>query len=111
MVDKRPISSCSYLALKRMANPCSPVEGVANGDQLIRCRRLSSATSGLSGGYCTPGQINGRKGTFGGKFLIPHARANCRMDDRQHLRCGAYGAIANRFSKPRKSIETAGSPS
>ena len=93
LVDKRPISSCSYLAFETHGKSVLTVEGVANGDQLDPLQEAFIRNIGAQCGYCTPGQIMAAKA-----LLVenpdPTREQIAEWMSGNVCRCGAYGAIA-----------------
>src|SRR5207247_3277743 len=119
LVDKRPISSCSYLAFETHGKYVLTVEGVANGDQLDPLQEAFIRNIGAQCGYCTPGQIMAAKA-----LLVenpdPTREQIAEWMSGNVCRCGAYGAIAKSIreaaqeyqsprDRPRTSRPSAGS--
>jgi aerobic-type carbon monoxide dehydrogenase small subunit (CoxS/CutS family) len=93
LVDKRPVSSCSYLAFESHQKSVFTIEGVAQNDKLDPLQEAFIRNIGAQCGYCTPGQIMAAKA-----LLIENSRPT-REQIAEWLsgnicRCGAYGAIA-----------------
>src|SRR5437762_14164290 len=59
LVDKRPISSCSYLAFETHGKSVLTIEGLANGDQLDPLPESFIRNIAAQRGYRTPEQIMG----------------------------------------------------
>ena len=93
LVDKVPVSSCSYLAFEAHQKAVLTIEGVAQNDKLDPLQEAFIRNIGAQCGYCTPGQIMAAKA-----LLIENPRPT-REQIAEWLggnicRCGAYGAIA-----------------
>lgn len=93
LVDKRPVSSCNYLAFEAQGKSVLTIEGVANGEKLDPLQEAFIRNIGAQCGYCTPGQI------MAAKALLIENPDPTREQIAQWLsgnicRCGAYGAIA-----------------
>ncbi|MEX0802458.1 MAG: (2Fe-2S)-binding protein [Candidatus Binatia bacterium] len=93
LVDKRPVSSCNYLAFETHGKALLTVEGLARGDELDPLQAAFIRNVGAQCGYCTPGQL------MAAKALLLHNPAPTREQIAEWLsgnicRCGAYPAIA-----------------
>jgi aerobic-type carbon monoxide dehydrogenase small subunit (CoxS/CutS family) len=93
LVDKRPVSSCSYLVFETHEKSVLTIEGLAKGDELDPLQRAFVRNIGAQCGYCTPGQI------MAAKALLMQNSNPTRGQIAEWLtgnicRCGAYGAIA-----------------
>ena len=93
LVDKRPVSSCSYLAFEAHEKSVLTIEGVAHKDKLDALQEAFIRNIGAQCGYCTPGQI------MAAKALLVENPQPTREQIAEWLsgnicRCGAYGAIA-----------------
>jgi aerobic-type carbon monoxide dehydrogenase small subunit (CoxS/CutS family) len=93
LVEKRPVSSCSYLAFEAHQKSVLTIEGMAQNDKLDPLQEAFIRNIGAQCGYCTPGQIMAAKA-----LLIENPRPT-REQIAEWLsgnicRCGAYGAIA-----------------
>ena len=93
LVDRVPVSSCSYLAFEAHQKAVLTIEGVAQNDKLDPLQEAFIRNIGAQCGYCTPGQIMAAKA-----LLIENPRPT-REQIAEWLggnicRCGAYGAIA-----------------
>ncbi|MGH7930563.1 MAG: (2Fe-2S)-binding protein, partial [Candidatus Binatia bacterium] len=94
LVENRPVSACSFLALEAHGKPVLTIEGVAPGDRLDPLQEAFVRNIGAQCGYCTPGQI------MAAKALLMENPSPSREQIAEWLngnicRCGAYGAIAN----------------
>jgi aerobic-type carbon monoxide dehydrogenase small subunit (CoxS/CutS family) len=93
LVDKRPVSSCSYLAFEAHGKSVLTIEGLSDGEQLDPLQEAFVRNIGAQCGYCTPGQI------MAAKALLSENPSPTRKQIAEWLsgnicRCGAYGAIA-----------------
>ncbi len=93
LVDDKPISSCTTLALEVHGKSLLTIEGLANGERLDPLQEAFVRNLGLQCGYCTPGQI------MASKALLMENPSPTREQIAEWLggnicRCGAYPAIA-----------------
>ena len=93
LVDRRPVSSCNYLAFEAHERSVLTIEGVAQNDKLDPIQEAFIRNIGAQCGYCTPGQI------MAAKALLIENPNPAREQIAEWLsgnicRCGAYGAIA-----------------
>ena len=93
LVDRRPISSCSYLAFEANGKAVLTIEGLAVGEQLDPLQAAFIRNIGGQCGYCTPGQI------MAAKALLLENPAPTREEIAHWLRgnicrCGCYPGIA-----------------
>jgi aerobic-type carbon monoxide dehydrogenase small subunit (CoxS/CutS family) len=93
LVDRRPISSCSYLAFEANGKSVLTIEGLAVGEQLDSLQAAFIRNIGGQCGYCTPGQI------MAAKALLLENPAPTREEIAHWLRgnicrCGCYPGIA-----------------
>jgi carbon-monoxide dehydrogenase small subunit len=93
LVDRRPVSSCNYLAFEAHERSVLTIEGVAQNDKLDPIQEAFIRNIGAQCGYCTPGQI------MAAKALLIENPNPTREQIAEWLsgnicRCGAYGAIA-----------------
>ena len=93
LVDRRPISSCSYLTFEANGKSVLTIEGLAIGEQLDPLQAAFIRNIGAQCGYCTPGQI------MAAKALLLENRSPTREQIAHWLRgnicrCGAYPGIA-----------------
>ncbi|MGH7854320.1 MAG: (2Fe-2S)-binding protein [Candidatus Binatia bacterium] len=93
LVDKKPVSSCSYLAFETHDKSVLTIEGLARGEKLDPLQEAFIRNIGAQCGYCTPGQI------MAAKALLMDNPNPTREQIAEWLsgnvcRCGAYGAIA-----------------
>ena len=93
LVDKRPVSSCSYLAFEAHEKSVLTIEGVAHNDKLDPLQDAFIRNIGAQCGYCTPGQIMAAKALL---IENPHPTRDQIAEwlSGNICRCGAYGAIA-----------------
>lgn len=57
LVDGRPVSSCSFLAVDADGTEISTIEGLANGSELHPIQEAFVENFALQCGFCTPGFI------------------------------------------------------
>jgi carbon-monoxide dehydrogenase small subunit len=57
LVDRQPVSSCTYLAVDVDGSQVTTVEGLADGDELSAVQRAFVEESALQCGFCTPGFV------------------------------------------------------
>ncbi len=93
LVDRRPISSCSYLVFEANGKSVLTIEGLAVGEQLDPLQAAFIRNIGGQCGYCTPGQI------MAAKALLLENPAPTREEIAHWLRgnicrCGCYPGIA-----------------
>jgi aerobic-type carbon monoxide dehydrogenase small subunit (CoxS/CutS family) len=93
LVDKRPVSSCNYLAFEAHEKSVLTIEGVASGDQLDPLQAAFVRNIGVQCGYCTPGQIMAAKALLM-QCPQPSSEQVAEWLNGNICRCGAYGAIA-----------------
>lgn len=93
LVDKRPVSSCNYLAFEAHGKSVLTIEGLARDDKLDPIQEAFIRNIGAQCGYCTPGQIMAAKGLL---LENPHPTREQIGEwlSGNICRCGAYGAIA-----------------
>jgi aerobic-type carbon monoxide dehydrogenase small subunit (CoxS/CutS family) len=93
LVNRRPVSSCSYLAFEAHEKSVLTIEGLAQGDELDPLQEAFIRNIGSQCGYCTPGQI------MAAKALLLENPTPTREEIAEWLsgnicRCGAYPGIA-----------------
>ena len=104
LVDKRPVSSCNYLAFEAHEKSVLTIEGVARGDELDPLQEAFIRNIGAQCGYCTPGQI------MAAKALLTENPNPTREQIAEWLsgnicRCGAYAAIAQSILEAAKEYQ------
>jgi carbon-monoxide dehydrogenase small subunit len=57
LLDGRPVSACTMLALEARGRTVQTIEGVAEGDRLHPVQEAFIEHGGLQCGFCTPGMI------------------------------------------------------
>jgi xanthine dehydrogenase YagT iron-sulfur-binding subunit len=92
LVEKRPVSSCSYLAFEAHQKSVLTIEGVAHNEKLDPLQEAFIRNIGAQCGYCTPGQI------MAAKALLMENPHPTREQIGEWLsgnicRCGAYANI------------------
>jgi aerobic-type carbon monoxide dehydrogenase small subunit (CoxS/CutS family) len=93
LIDKRAISSCSYLAFEADGKEILTIEGVARDGKLDPLQEAFIRNIGAQCGYCTPGQIMAAKGLLM-ENPSPSREQIAEWLNGNICRCGAYGAIA-----------------
>jgi carbon-monoxide dehydrogenase small subunit len=93
LVNRRPVSSCSYLAFEARGKSVLTIEGLADGERLDRLQEAFVHNLGSQCGYCTPGQI------MAAKALLWENPSPTREEIAHWLRgnicrCGCYPGIA-----------------
>jgi aerobic carbon-monoxide dehydrogenase small subunit len=93
LVERRPVSACSYLAFEAHEKSVLTIEGVAQNDRLDPLQEAFIRNIGAQCGYCTPGQIMAAKALL---IENPHPTREQIAEwlGGNICRCGAYGAIA-----------------
>lgn len=92
LVERKPVSSCNYLAFEANGKSILTIEGLAHGDQLDPLQQAFMRNVGAQCGFCTPGQI------MAAKALLLENPSPTREQIAEWLsgnicRCGAYPAI------------------
>ena len=57
LLDGRPVTSCSYLALQADGREVTTVEGLADAEGLAPLQRAFLEEGGVQCGFCTPGML------------------------------------------------------
>ena len=57
LLDRRPLNSCSYLALQAGGRQVTTVEGLAEDGELHPLQRILLEEFGVQCGFCTPGML------------------------------------------------------
>ena len=57
LLDRRPVNSCSFLALQADGREVTTVEGLARGDKLHALQRAFAEAGGIQCGFCTSGML------------------------------------------------------
>ena len=65
LVNGVRVNSCLSLAVMHDGDAITTIEGLANGDNCIPCRRRSSSMTAFSAGIARPGQICSGRGDVG----------------------------------------------
>ena len=92
LVDKRPVSSCNYLAFEADGKTVLTIEGLARDDKLDPIQEAFIRNIGAQCGYCTPGQIMAAKALLM-ENPNPSLEQIAEWLSGNICRCGAYGAI------------------
>ena len=57
LLDRKPVNSCSYLALQAEGSEITTVEGLATGEKLAPLQAAFLSEGGVQCGFCTPGML------------------------------------------------------
>jgi aerobic-type carbon monoxide dehydrogenase small subunit (CoxS/CutS family) len=57
LLDRKPVNSCSYLAVQADGREVTTVEGLAEGSELAPLQRAFLELGGVQCGFCTPGML------------------------------------------------------
>jgi aerobic carbon-monoxide dehydrogenase small subunit len=92
LVDGKPVSACSYLALDADGAEILTTEGLAQGDKLHPLQESFMEMGALQCGYCTSGFL------LAAKALLDENPRPSEDEIREYLagnfcRCGCYGEI------------------
>jgi aerobic-type carbon monoxide dehydrogenase small subunit (CoxS/CutS family) len=98
LVNGRPVSACSYLALDADGAEILTTEGLANGDKLHPLQEAFMDWGALQCGYCTSGFL------LAAKALLDENPHPSEEQIRDYLagnfcRCGCYGEIMQAVKK------------
>jgi carbon-monoxide dehydrogenase small subunit len=92
LLDGRPVSSCTTLAIEAEGRTVETIEGVANGTALHPIQQAFIDKFAFQCGYCTPGMIMAAK-----SLLAEHPRPDAatvrRWMEGNICRCTGYGTI------------------
>jgi aerobic-type carbon monoxide dehydrogenase small subunit (CoxS/CutS family) len=98
LVDRRAVSSCSYLVFEAHDRSVLTIEGLTRGEELDPLQKAFIRNIGAQCGYCTPGQI------MAAKSLLIEIPSPTRKEIAEWMggnicRCGAYPAIAKSITE------------
>jgi carbon-monoxide dehydrogenase small subunit len=98
LVNGKPVSACSYLALDADGTDILTTEGLADGEKLHRLQEAFMEMGALQCGYCTSGFL------LTTKALLDEHPHPSEDEIRQYLagnfcRCGCYGEIMQAVKK------------
>lgn len=92
LVDGRPVSSCTYLAVDADGRKVSTVEGLSDGQELHPLQEAFVACHALQCGFCTPGFLMMSKALLdsepdaGREEIVEHLEGNiCRCTGYQPI--------------------------
>lgn len=57
LIDRRPVNSCSYLAVQAQGRSVTTVEGLTEAERLNPLQQLLLDAGGVQCGFCTPGML------------------------------------------------------
>ncbi|HET8568848.1 MAG TPA: (2Fe-2S)-binding protein [Candidatus Limnocylindria bacterium] len=92
LLDGRPVSSCTTLALEAEGRSVETVEGLAKGDRLHPLQMAFIDKFALQCGYCTPGMIMSAKALLD-EHPKPDAERVKRWMEGNICRCTGYESI------------------
>jgi carbon-monoxide dehydrogenase small subunit len=109
LIDRMPVSSCSYLAFEAHEKTVLTIEGVAQQGKLDPLQEAFIRNIGAQCGYCTPGQIMAAKALL---FENPDPTRERVAEwlSGNICRCGAYGAIAQSVLEAAQVYRTSEKP-
>ncbi len=92
LLDGRPVSSCTTLAIEAEGRTVETIEGVANGTALHPIQQAFIDRFAFQCGYCTPGMIMAAKALLA-EQPRPDAAAVRHWMEGNICRCTGYGTI------------------
>ncbi len=94
LLDGRPVSSCTTLAVEAEGRGVETIEGLSDGRTLHPIQRAFIDASAFQCGYCTPGMIMSAKALLDQR-PSPDADAVRRWMDGNICRCTGYETIVD----------------
>jgi carbon-monoxide dehydrogenase small subunit len=92
LLDGRPVSSCTTLAIEADGRAVATIEGLANGSRLHPLQQAFIDRFAFQCGYCTPGMIMAAKALLDER-PDPDAAAVRHWMEGNICRCSGYGTI------------------
>jgi aerobic carbon-monoxide dehydrogenase small subunit len=92
LLDGRPVSSCTTLAIEADGRAVETIEGLANGTRLHPLQQAFIDRFAFQCGYCTPGMIMAAKALLDER-PDPDAAAVRHWMEGNICRCSGYGTI------------------
>jgi len=92
LLDGRPVSSCTTLAVEADGRTVETIEGLADGDRLHPIQQAFIDKFAFQCGYCTPGMIMAAKALLAERPR-PGAAAVRHWMEGNICRCTGYGTI------------------
>ena len=92
LLDGRPVSSCTTLAIEADGRKVETIEGLANGNTLHPLQQAFIDRFAFQCGYCTPGMIMAAKALLDER-PAPDAATVRHWMEGNICRCTGYGAI------------------
>jgi aerobic-type carbon monoxide dehydrogenase small subunit (CoxS/CutS family) len=92
LLDGRPVSSCTTLAIEADGRALETIEGLANGNTLHPIQQAFIDRFAFQCGYCTPGMIMAAKALLDER-PDPDAAAVRHWMEGNICRCTGYGTI------------------
>ncbi len=94
LLDGRPVSSCTTLAIEADGRAVETIEGLAHGQDLHPLQRAFIERSAFQCGYCTPGMIMSAKALLDEDASPDADRVRMWMDG-NICRCTGYESIVD----------------
>ena len=94
ILDGRPVSACTTLAIEAEGKDVLTVEGLARGQELHPLQKAFIERSAFQCGYCTPGMLMSAKALLD-EHASPDADTVRRWMDGNICRCTGYGSIVD----------------
>jgi len=94
LLDGRPVSSCTTLAIEAEGKPVETIEGLANGTKLHPLQEAFIDRFAFQCGYCTPGMIVSAKALLEAR-PDPDAAAVRHWMEGNICRCTGYQTIVD----------------
>lgn len=94
LIDGRPVSSCTYLAVDVDGCSVETIEGLASGDRLHPIQQAFIDTFGLQCGFCTPGFIMTAKALLDEDPAADRATIEHQLEGNL-CRCTGYASIVD----------------
>ncbi len=94
LLDRRPVSSCTTLAIEADGHTVETIEGLSEGQELHPLQKAFIDRSAFQCGYCTPGMIMSAKALLD-EHASPDADRVRRWMDGNICRCTGYETIVD----------------
>ena len=94
LLDGRPVSACTTLAIEADGADVQTIEGLAHGQELHPIQKAFIDRSAFQCGYCTPGMIMAAKALLD-EHSAPDAATVRRWMDGNICRCTGYETIVD----------------
>jgi len=106
LLDGRPVSSCTTLAIEADGRPVDTIEGLADGTKLHPLQEAFIDRFAFQCGYCTPGMIVSAKALLDAR-PDPDAAEVRRWMDGNICRCTGYQTIVDAVLDAADAMRTA----